>query len=272
MLNLNYSRERMSMLSAEERERFARQLVLEGVGETGQERLKAARVLVVGAGGLGSAACFYLTAAGVGMLGVADFDQVALSNLNRQILHTTAAIGRPKTSSATERLTALNPALKVVQYPERLMPERATELAAAYDLVVDCSDTFEAKFLINAACVQTGTPLVWASVLAWEGQMSVVLPGRGPCYRCLFPPALDLKGVPTAVEVGILGAVAGTMGALEAAEAVKVLLGVGEPLVGRLLVWDGWSGRFEVVAFAPQPECPVCGEGTRTRRQAGRTS
>ena len=247
------------MLPAEERERFSRQLVLEGVGEAGQERLGATRVLVVGAGGLGSAACFYLAAAGVGTLGVVDFDRVTLSNLNRQILHSTADLGEAKTVSAARRLTDLNPALKVVPYPERLTLERAKELAAAYDLVVECSDTFETKFTVNAACVDVGTPLVWASVLAWEGQMSVTLPGRGPCYRCLFPATLDLDGAPTSREVGILGAVAGTMGALEAVEAVKVLLGVGSPLVGRLLVWDGLAGVIEEVAFARQPECPACG-------------
>ncbi len=247
------------MLNLEERERFARQLVLEGVGEAGQERLKAARVLIVGAGGLGSAASFYLAAAGVGTLGIVDFDTVSLSNLNRQILHRTADLGRPKTESAAERLTALNPALCVVPYPEALTLERAAELAAAYDVVVECSDNFETKFLVNEACVRTGTPLVWASVLAWEGQMSVVVPGKGPCYRCLFPPSIRLDKVPTAKEVGILGAVAGTFGALEAVEAVKLLLGIGRPLVGRLLVWDGLRGTFDEVTFAPQPGCPVCG-------------
>ncbi len=250
------------MLTEEQRERFARQLVLEGVGEAGQERLGAARVLVVGSGGLGSAACFYLAAAGVGTLGVVDFDTVALSNLNRQILHGVADLGRPKTVSAAETLQALNPRLEVVQYVEQLTPQRAAELAVAHDLVVECSDNFTTKFLVNAACVQVGVPLVWASVLAWEGQMAVVMPGQGPCYRCLFPPTFHLEGTPTAREVGILGAVAGAMGALEAVEAVKVLLGVGQPLVGRLLVWDGLTGSFEQVAFAPQPECPVCGGGT----------
>jgi len=247
------------MLRPEERERFARQLVLEGVGEAGQERLKAARVLIVGAGGLGSAVAFYLAAAGVGTLGIVDFDTVSLSNLNRQILHTTADLGRPKTESAAERLTALNPMLRVVPYPEALIPERAAELAAAYDVVVECSDNFETKFLVNEACVRAGTPLVWASVLAWEGQMSVVIPGKGPCYRCLFPPSIRLDKVPTAREVGILGAVAGTFGALEAVEAVKLLLGIGRPLVGRLLVWDGLRSTFDEVAFTPQPGCPVCG-------------
>ena len=247
------------MLTPHQRERFARQLVLEGVGEEGQERLAASRVLVVGAGGLGSAACFYLAAAGVGTLGVVDLDTVALSNLNRQILHTTADLGRPKTDSAAETLRALNPDLEVIQYPERLTPARAEALAAEYDLVVECSDNFETKFLVNEACVKVGAPLVWASVLAWEGQMSVVVPGEGPCYRCLFPPHLDLSGAPTAKEVGILGAVAGTFGALEAVEAVKVLLGVGKPLVGRLLAWDGLTGTFDTVAFERQPGCPVCG-------------
>lgn len=247
------------MLYPEERERFARQLVLEGIGEAGQERLKAARVLVIGAGGLGSPAALYLAAAGVGTLGIVDFDTVSLSNLNRQILHRTADLGRLKTESAAERLTALNPALRVVPYPERLTPERAAELANAYDVVVECSDNFETKFLVNEACVRTGTPLVWASVLAWEGQMSVVMPGKGPCYRCLFPPSIRLEKVPTAREVGILGAVAGTFGALEAVEAIKLLLGIGRPLVGRLLVWDGWRGTFDEVAFASQPGCPVCG-------------
>lgn len=247
------------MLSPEERERFARQLVLEGIGEAGQERLKAARVLVVGAGGLGSPAALYLAAAGIGTLGIVDYDTISLSNLNRQILHTTAELGQPKTESAARRLKALNPALNVAAYPEALTPQRAVELAAAYELVVECSDNFETKFLVNAACVQTGTPLVWASVLAWEGQMSVVMPGQGPCYRCLFPPSICLEKVPTAREVGILGGVAGTFGALEAVEAVKVILGIGRPLVGRLLVWDGLRGSFDEVVFAPQPGCPVCG-------------
>ncbi len=247
------------MLTDRQREQFARNLVLEGVGEEGQERLGRARVLVVGLGGLGSPACLYLAAAGVGTLGVVDYDTVALSNLNRQILHRFADLGRAKTASAEERLHALNPDLRVIPYPERLTLERATALAAQYDLVVECSDTFETKFLVNEACVRAGVPLVWASVLAWEGQMSVTLPGRGPCYRCLFPPTLRLEGAPTSREVGILGAVAGTFGALEAVEAVKLLLGMGRPLVGRLLVWDGLAGTFDEVAFAPQPGCPVCG-------------
>lgn len=252
------------MLSEEERERFARQLVLEGVGEAGQERLRAARVLVVGAGGLGSAAAFYLTAAGIGTLGIVDYDTVSLSNLNRQILHTTAELGQFKTESAARRLKALDPAVNLILYPEALTSRRAVELASAYDLVVECSDNFETKFLVNAACVETGTPLVWASVLAWEGQMSVVMPGAGPCYRCLFPPSIQLEKVPTAREVGILGGVAGVFGALEAVEAVKVLLNIGHPLVGRLLVWDGWRGTFDEVAFAPQPGCPVCGGNSPT--------
>ena len=249
------------MLTEEQRERFARQLVLEGVGEEGQERLGSARVLVVGTGGLGSAACFYLTAAGVGNLGIVDSDVVDLSNLNRQILHGVADLGRPKTESAAESLQALNPDLDLVRYQERLTPARAVELAGEYDLVVECSDNFKTKFLVNAACVEVGVPLVWASVLAWDGQMSVVIPGAGPCYRCLFPPTLKLDGVPTAREVGILGAVAGTVGALQAVEAVKVLLGVGRPLVGRLLVWDGLAATFEEIQFATQPTCPVCGSG-----------
>jgi len=246
------------MSHSEWQERFARQLVLKGVGETGQKELSARRVLVVGAGGLGSAACFYLAAAGVGTLGVVDFDQVSLSNLNRQILHGVPDLGRPKTSSAAESLASLNPSLEVVQYPERLTRARAAQLAAGYDLVVECSDTFETKFLVNAACVEVGKPLVWASVLAWEGQLSVTLPGKGPCYRCLFPRTPDVRGVPTAREVGILGAVAGMMGALEAVEAVKLLLDAGEPLSGRLLVYDGWAGTFEEIRFAPQPSCPAC--------------
>ncbi len=247
-----------TMLNAKERERFARHLVLEGVGERGQERLLNARVLVVGTGGLGSPACFYLAAAGVGTLGLVDYDRVGLSNLNRQILYSSADLERPKTALAAERLTALHPALQVIQYPERLDLPRAEELAAGYDLVVECSDTFETKFLVNEACLHTRTPLVWASVLAWAGQMSVVLPGEGPCYRCLFPFQPQLQGAPTSQEVGILGAAAGTMGALEAVEAVKVLLGIGQPLVGRLLAWDGWSQSFDVVEFAAQPGCPAC--------------
>ena len=249
------------MLTKEQRERFARQLVLEGVGETGQERLRSARVLVVGTGGLGSTACYYLAAAGVGNLGLVDSDVVDLSNLNRQILHTVSDLDRPKTDSAAESLQALNPELDIDRYQERLTPARAVELAGAYDLVVECSDNFDTKFMVNAACVEVGVPLVWASVLAWDGQMSVVIPGAGPCYRCLFPPTLKLDTVPTALKVGILGAVAGTVGALEAVEAVKVLLGVGRSLVGRLLVWDGLAASFDEIEFASQPSCPVCGDG-----------
>lgn len=248
------------MLTEQQRERFARQLVLEGVGDTGQERLAASRVLVVGAGGLGSPVCLYLAAAGIGTLGVVDFDSVNLSNLNRQILYRVEDLGRSKAAAAAETLRALNPNLEVVEIAEEMTPARAAELVVDYDLVVECSDTFETKFLVNAACVQAGVPLVWASVLAWEGQMSVVVPGEGPCYRCLFPPQPDLADVPTAHDVGILGAVAGTMGALEAVEAVKVLLDIGRPLVGRLLVWDGSAGTIELVSFSPQPGCPVCGE------------
>lgn len=249
------------MLTAEQLERFARQLVLEGVGEEGQERLTRARVLVIGAGGLGSAASLYLAAAGVGTLGIVDSDVVELSNLNRQVIHATADLGRPKTQSAAETLQALNPDLRVEQHPRKVTPQVAGRLVGQYDLVVECSDNFDTKFTVNAACVEAGTPLVWASVLAWEGQMSVVLPGEGPCYRCLFPLRLDLTGAPTAKEVGILGAVAGMMGALEAVEAVKVLLGIGRPLVGRLLVWDGLTGLFDLIAFERQPGCPVCGAG-----------
>ncbi|MBN1178807.1 MAG: HesA/MoeB/ThiF family protein [Anaerolineae bacterium] len=246
-------------LTDAQRERFSRQLVLEGVGEAGQQRLAAARVLVVGAGGLGSPAAFYLAAAGIGAIGLVDFDVVSLSNLNRQILHGAGDLGRPKTVSAAERLRALAPDVDVIRHAERLDAASAEARVAAYDVVVECSDNFETKFLVNAACVRAGVPLVWASVLGWEGQMSVVVPGRGPCYRCLFPPAVDLDGAPTAREVGILGAVAGVFGALEALEAVKVLLGVGESLAGRLLVWDGGTGAFETVAFSAQPGCPVCG-------------
>jgi adenylyltransferase/sulfurtransferase len=251
--------ERKQMLTIEQKERFARQLVLEGVGETGQERLGTASVLVVGAGGLGSPACLYLAAAGVGTLGLVDYDVVSLSNLNRQILHRPDTIGIEKTISAEGTLLAFAPDLTVTRHPEKFAPERAADLVQEYDLVVECSDNFETKFLVNEACVKRGVPLVWASVLAWEGQMSVVMPGEGPCYRCLFPTKLDLSGAPTSIDVGILGGVAGVFGALEAVEAVKAILGIGEPLIGRLLVWDGLLGTFEVVAFSPQSECPVCG-------------
>ncbi|MBN1955405.1 MAG: HesA/MoeB/ThiF family protein [Anaerolineae bacterium] len=248
------------MIEQENRTRFARQLVLEGVGEAGQERLANSRALVVGAGGLGSPACYYLAAAGVGTLGVVDCDRVGLSNLNRQVLYTTDDLGQPKAAAAAERLAALNPQVRVIPYAERLGPARARELAAAYDVVLECSDTFATKFLVNEACVTTGTPLVWASVLGWEGQMSVVLPAQsGPCYRCLFPTQPCLEDAPTAREVGILGAVAGTMGAWQAVEALKLLLGVGTSLAGRLVLWDGWLGTTEIVTFAPRAGCPVCG-------------
>ncbi len=247
-------------LSPGETLRYARHLILPEVGPAGQRRLKQSRVLLVGAGGLGSPVALYLAAAGVGTLGMVDFDVVDATNLQRQVLHGTPDVGRPKLDSARDRIGALNPHVAVEPHPVRLTSANALELFREYDVVVDGTDNFPTRYLVNDACVLTGKPNVYGSILRWEGQASVFWAERGPCYRCLFrdPPPPGL--VPSCAEGGVLGVLPGIVGTLQAAETLKLLLGVGETLVGRLLLLDALRMRFRELRLRKDPECPSCGE------------
>ncbi len=247
------------LLSKEQLTRYSRQVILEEVGVDGQRRLLDSKALVVGAGGLGSPVSLYLAAAGVGTLGIVDGDRVELSNLHRQILHFTHDIGRPKTQSARRTLEDTNPDVTVVPYQTTLSSENAFEIIGSYDVVINGSDNFPTRYLVNDACVLLGKPLVDASILKWEGQATAFLPGRG-CYRCLFPTPPPPGSVPSCAEGGIIGAVAGFMGSLQAVEAVKILLGVGQTLANRLLMMDASSGEVRTLRWQRNPACPVCGD------------
>jgi len=247
-------------LAGDELQRYARHLVLPQVGFEGQRRLKAARVLLVGVGGLGSPAALYLAAAGVGTLGLVDHDVVEFSNLHRQPLHGTASVGRSKLASAAERIADVNPNVTVQRHETRLTSANAMEVLAGYDVVVDGSDNFPTRYLVNDACVLLGKPDVYGSIHRFEGQISVFLGGTGPCYRCLFrdPPPREL--VPSCAEAGVLGVLPGVVGSLQAAETIKLVLGTGTPLIGRLLLFDALAMRFRELALERDPACPVCGE------------
>jgi sulfur-carrier protein adenylyltransferase/sulfurtransferase len=246
-------------LSHDEILRYSRHLLLPEVGVEGQRRLKAARVLLVGAGGLGSPAALYLAAAGIGTLGLVEFDSVDLTNLQRQVLHGTSQVGRPKLASAEARLHDLNPQVRLEPFPERLTASNAFEVIRGFDVVVDGSDNFPTRYLVNDACVLLHKPLVYGSIFRFEGQVSVFDAERGPCYRCLYsePPPPGL--VPSCAEGGVLGVLPGVIGSLQALEALKRVLGVGEPLVGRLLLFDALRLRFRELALRKDPECPLCG-------------
>jgi adenylyltransferase/sulfurtransferase len=246
-------------LSAEELQRYARHIILPQVGPEGQRRLKAARVLLVGAGGLGSPAALYLAAAGIGTIGIVDSDAVDVSNLQRQVMHGTAAIGRPKVDSAAARLADLNPFVTVERHETRLTSANALRILEGYDVVVDGSDNFPTRYLVNDACALLGKPDVYGSIWRFEGQVSVFWTSRGPCYRCLYrdPPPPEL--VPSCAEAGVLGVLPGIVGTLQAAEAIKLVLGVGEPLVGRLLLVDALRTSFRELALERDPACPLCG-------------
>jgi len=246
-------------LTAEERSRYGRHLILPEVGLDGQRRLKGARVLLVGAGGLGSPAALYLAAAGVGHLTIVDPDVVDASNLQRQVLHGTAALGRPKVDSGRERLADLNPHVRVEGVRARLDRSNALELTRAHDLTVDGTDNFATRYLVNDACVLAGKPNVHASIFRFEGQASTFATEGGPCYRCLYPEPPPAGAVPSCAEAGVLGVLPGLLGVIQAAEAVKLLLGVGEPLVGRLLLVDALGMSFRTLRFARDPACPACG-------------
>jgi adenylyltransferase/sulfurtransferase len=252
-------------LTREEIARYARHLVLPEVGAEGQRRLKGASVLLVGAGGLGSPAALYLAAAGVGRLGIVEFDVVDETNLQRQILHDTAWVGRPKLESAAARLSRLNPHVRVEAHAAALTRDNALEVVAGYDVVVDGTDNFETRYLANDACYLLRKPNVYGSIFRFEGQASVFWPDRGPCYRCLFPEPPPPGLVPSCAEGGVLGILPGVIGAIQATEAVKVLLGVGEPLVGRLLLYDALAMRFDEVAIPRDPACPLCSAAATIR-------
>lgn len=241
--------------SQAEVERYARHLVLREVGGPGQQKLKAASVLMVGAGGLGAPATLYLAAAGVGRVGVVDPDTVALSNLQRQVLYAAGDVGRPKTQVAAERLAALNPEIRIETHPTALTPDNAAALVADHDLVLDGTDDFATRFAVSDACVRAGKILVSGAIARWTGQIGV-FSGR-PCYRCLVPetpPDAD-----TCVSVGVVGALGGVIGAMMALEAIKVIVGAGEPLSGRLLIYDALAGETRTVGIGADPDCPACG-------------
>jgi molybdopterin/thiamine biosynthesis adenylyltransferase/rhodanese-related sulfurtransferase len=247
-------------LSTEEIRRYSRHLIIPDVAMTGQRRLKNARVLAVGAGGLGSPTLMYLAAAGVGTLGIVDFDVVDESNLQRQIIHGQSDLGRSKAESARDTIREINPLVRVVLHEERLESGNALRIIAGYDLIVDGADNFATRYLVNDACVLSGKPYVWGSIFRFDGQASVFWAEHGPCYRCLYPEPPPPGMVPSCAEGGVLGVLCGTIGSLQATEAIKVITGVGDPLAGRLAIYDALEGLWRQVRVRKDPECPVCGK------------
>jgi adenylyltransferase/sulfurtransferase len=246
-------------LTTDDLSRYSRHLILPEVGMEGQRQLKAARVLCVGTGGLGSPLAFYLTAAGIGTLGLVDFDVVDVSNLQRQIIHSTKDIGRKKLDSAEEKLTALNPAINIVKHDTMLTSANALEIIKDYDIVADGTDNFPTRYLVNDACVLLGKPNVYGSIFRFEGQASVFATEQGPCYRCLYPEPPPPGLVPSCAEGGVLGILPGLVGVIQATEVIKLILGKGASLVGRLLLVDALNMRFRELKLRKNPECPVCG-------------
>ncbi|HVP64829.1 MAG TPA: molybdopterin-synthase adenylyltransferase MoeB [candidate division Zixibacteria bacterium] len=252
-------------LTNEEILRYSRHLLLPEVALDGQKRIKAARVLCVGTGGLGSPLALYLAAAGVGTLGVVDFDVVDHTNLQRQIIHTTADVGRSKVASAAEKIHAVNPNVNVRTFEAKLTSANALELFREFDIIADGTDNFATRYLVNDACVLTGKPNVYASIFRFEGQASVFATEQGPCYRCLYPEPPPPGAVPSCAEGGVLGVLPGLLGIIQATEVLKLILGAGEPLIGRLLLVDALDMRFREVKLRKTPECPVCGENRTIR-------
>ena len=246
--------------TSDQAQRYSRHLLIPEVGESGQHRLLNAKVLLIGAGGLGSPAAFYLASAGVGTLGIVDSDVVDLTNLQRQILHTTDRIGEPKVESARRTLDALNPDVRIVGYQERLSAENIDRIISDYDVIVDGSDNFPTRYLLNDASVKHRIPVVHGSIYRFEGQVTVFKPFDGPCYRCLFPEPPPAELAPSCAEAGVLGVLPGVIGTIQATEALKLVLGIGEPLVGRYLLYDALEGSFREVRLRRDPECPACGE------------
>jgi molybdopterin/thiamine biosynthesis adenylyltransferase/rhodanese-related sulfurtransferase len=253
-----YEVETPRTLTAEQRERYSRHLLLPEVGIEGQQKLLDAKVLLLGAGGLGSPTALYLAAAGVGTLGIVDNDEVDLSNLQRQVIHSSERIGMPKVDSAAETINALNPDVKVVKHALRLGPENIMDVLPGYDIVVDGLDNFPTRYLLNDASVRLGIPVVSAAILGFEGQLSVFKPYAGPCYRCLFPVPPPAELAPSCGANGVLGVLPGTMGLLQATEVVKLILSEGDTLVGRLLMYDALAAKVTEVRVRRDPQCPIC--------------
>src|SRR6201997_1918192 len=247
-------------LTTDDLSRYSRHLILPEVGMEGQRKLKAASVLCVGTGGLGSPLALYLAAAGIGTLGLVDFDVVDASNLQRQIIHSTKDIGRKKLDSAAEKLTALNPAINIVKHETMLSSANALNILKDYDIVADGTDNFPTRYLVNDACVLLGKPNVYGSIFRFEGQARVFATEEGPCYRCLYPEPPPPGLVPSCAEGGVLGILPGLVGVMQATEVIKLILGVGEPLIGRLLLVDALNMRFRELKLRKNPECPVCGD------------
>ena len=250
----------MSQLSEDQIERYSRHIMLPEVGGKGQRRLLAAKVLLVGAGGLGSPAGLYLAAAGVGTIGVVDSDVVELSNLQRQVLHSTADLGRPKCLSAKEAMEGINPDVRVIPHDQRLTARNVLDVIADYDIVLDGSDNFPTRYLVSDACVLAGKPNVYGSILRFEGQATTILPRRGPCYRCIYPEPPPPGTVPSCQEAGVLGVTAGIVGLIQATEVVKIILGAGDLLVGRLLLYNGLNLTFRELSVRRRSDCALCGE------------
>jgi len=247
--------------SEDEVRRYARHIILPGIGGDGQQKLMDSKVLVIGAGGLGSPAAMYLAAAGVGTIGLVDFDHVDLSNLQRQILHDTSDVGRPKVASAKDRLNELNPNVEVIPHETMLSSTNAFDILGPYDVVVDGTDNFPVRYLVNDATQMLGKPLVYGSIFQWEGQASLFMPGQNtPCYRCLFPEPPPPGTVPSCAEGGVFGVLPGIIGSIQAVEAIKLLLGIGESLAGKLVLYDALRNEFTTVNLRWDPDCPVCGK------------
>ncbi len=253
-------------LTSADLSRYARHLILPEVGVEGQQKLKAARVLLIGAGGLGSPLALYLAAAGIGTLGLVDFDVVDSSNLQRQIIHSTKDVGRKKLDSAEEKLLALNPSLNLVKHETMLTSANALGILKDYDIVADGTDNFPTRYLVNDACVLLGKPNVYGSIFRFEGQASVFATREGPCYRCLYPEPPPPGLVPSCAEGGVLGILPGLVGVIQATEVIKLILGKGEPLIGRLLLVDALAMRFRELKVRKNPECPVCGQNPTVTR------
>src|SRR6476620_9348511 len=246
-------------LTKDEIKRYSRHLILPEVGMEGQRKLKAAKVLCIGAGGLGSPVAMYLAAAGVGTIGIVDFDVVDFSNLQRQILHSTNDVGKPKLQSAKEKLNAMNPHVNVVTHDAALSSENALELFAPYDIIVDGTDNFPTRYLVNDACVILGKPNAYGSIFRFEGQASVFATKEGPCYRCLYPEPPPPGLVPSCAEGGVLGVLPGVIGCIQATETLKLIIWAGEPLIGRFLIFDALRMKFRELKVRKDPDCPVCG-------------
>lgn len=248
------------MFTEEQIERYSRHIILKEVGGKGQKKLLDGKVLIIGAGGLGSPIALYLAAAGVGTIGIADADVVDLSNLQRQVIHTTLDIGKPKVQSAQETMTAINPDVKVVTYQEWVRADNIMAMIADYDFIIDGTDNFAAKFLINDACVLAGKPYSHGGILAFFGQTLTVLPGQSTCYRCVFPKPPPQDAIPSCSQAGVIGVLPGVLGTIQATEAVKFLLGKGDLLTGRLLTYDALTMKFREVPISRNRHCPICGE------------